>query len=274
MTEHTNTTLVPPPGRSPSIDAAVVTLCERHADRALILAQRLLEAITHAPEIEEDMALSNLALDLIGQARSLYTYAGLVEARLTGSTSPRTEDDFAYWRDQHEFKNPLLVEQPNGDFAHIIVRQFLHDAYATAWWEAMTVSADSALAAIAARAVKESRYHLRHSREWVLRLGDGTEESNRRAQDALDRLWRYTGELFDSDQVEITVNDAAIAPLNESLAPLWTDLVDDTLSEATLVRPVDMVMQTGGWTGRHTEGFSYLVGELQVVARAHPGASW
>ncbi len=248
--------------------APLLTYTLRQGDRALVLAQRLLEVITHAPEIEEDMALSNLALDLIGQARALYTYAGELEG------AGHDEDHFAYWRDQHEFLNPLLVELPNGDFAQIIVRQFLHDAYALPYWDAMTSSTDPTLSAIAGKSVKETAYHLRHSRSWVLRLGDGTEESHRRAQDAVDALWRYTGELFESDAVEHELVAAGVAADPAVLRSAWRSTVAETIAEATLRMPDDGPMQTGGRTGTHTEAFSYLIGELQVLARAHPGASW
>lgn len=247
---------------------ALLTYVLRQGDRALVLAQRLQEVITHAPEIEEDMALANLALDLIGQARTLYTYAGQVEGR------DHDEDHFAYWRDQHEFLNPLLVEQSNGDFAHVIVRQFLHDAYALPYWGAMTSSTDEVLAALAKKAVKETGYHLRHSRSWVVRLGDGTDESHRRAQQAVDALWRFTGELFEADDVERELVAAGVAADPGAVRQSWQATVSETLDEATLAEPSVGVMQTGGRSGRHSEAFSYLVGELQVVARAHPGASW
>lgn len=252
---------------------SLVTYTLRQGDRALVLAQRLLEVVTHAPEIEEDMALSNLALDLIGQARSLYTYAGEVEGP-TADGTVRDEDHYAYWREQHEFVNPLLVELPNGDFAQVIGRQFLHDAYALPYWQAMTSSSDETLAAIAGKAVKETAYHLRHSRGWVVRLGDGTDESRSRMQAAIDGLWRYTGELFDTDDVEETLVTAGVAANPDDLRARWTSTVETTLEEATLVRPDDGSMQRGGRTGRHTESFSYLLGEMQVVARAHPGATW
>jgi len=247
---------------------ALLTYVLRHGDRALILAQRLLEVVTHAPEIEEDMALSNLALDLLGQARTLYTYAGEIEG------VGHDEDHFAYWRDAHEFLSPLLVEQPNGDFAHVIVRQFLHDAYAVALWRAMTQSADATLAALAGKAVKETTYHLRHSAGWVVRLGDGTDESRRRTLVAVDDLWRFTGELFEADEVERELVASGIAPDPESLRAEWRGAVASTFTGATVDVPADGVMQTGGRSGRHTEAFSYLIGELQVVARAHPGATW
>jgi ring-1,2-phenylacetyl-CoA epoxidase subunit PaaC len=248
--------------------SALLTYTLRQGDRALVLAQRLLEAVTHAPEIEEDMALSNLALDLIGQARLLYTYAGEIEG------AGHDEDHFAYWRDAHEFLNPLLVEQPNGDFAQVIVRQFLHDAWALPYWRAMEHSADETLAALAGKASKETAYHLRHSRSWVVRLGDGTDESHRRAQAAVDALWRHTGELCESDEIEGDLTAAGIAADPAALAAEWHTTVAGALGEATLTMPTDVVMHTGGRTGTHTEPFSYLIGEMQVVARAHPGASW
>lgn len=250
----------------------LLTYVLRQSDRALILAQRLLESVTHAPEIEEDMALSNLALDLIGQARTLYTYAGEIEGPVDGEV--RDEDHYAYWRDPHEFLNPLLVERPNGDFAQIITRQFLHDAWALPYWQQMVGSTDEKLAALAGKAVKETTYHLRHSRSWVVRLGDGTDESHRRAQAAVDGLWRYTGELFDSDAVEAALVADGVAVDPASLRDEWRLLVREALDEATLTMPDDGPMQLGGRTGTHTEEFSYLIGELQVVARAHPGATW
>jgi ring-1,2-phenylacetyl-CoA epoxidase subunit PaaC len=253
-------------------DTPLLTYVLRQGDRSLVLAQRLLESITHAPEIEEDMALSNLALDLIGQARALYTYAGELEGAATGEV--RDEDHYAYWRNAHEFANPLLVERPNGDFAHVIMRQFLHDAFALPYWQAMTRSSDATLAALAGKAVKETTYHLRHTRSWVVRLGDGTDESHRRAQEALDALWRYTGELFEADDVEHALVASGVAADPEALRAEWELLVREALDEATLTVPGEIPMQTGGRTGRHTEEFSYLIGEMQVVARAHPGASW
>lgn len=251
----------------------LTTYVLRHGDRALILAQRLLQEITHAPEIEEDMALSNLALDLIGQARALYTYAGEIDGPLPDG-SPRTEDHYAYWREQHEFLNPLLVEQPNVDFAHIIVRQFLHDAFALPFWRAMTSSSDDTLAALAGKAVKETDYHLRHARSWVVRLGDGTDESRDRAQAAIDHLWRYTGELFEQDHVEDELIAVGVAADPAAIRDEWHTTVSTAIREATLDLPDDGVMQSGGRDGRHTEEFSFLIGELQVLARAHPGASW
>lgn len=251
----------------------LTTYVIRQGDRALILAQRLLAEVTHAPEIEEDMALSNLALDLIGQARGLYTYAGAVEGP-TEDGAARTEDHFAFWREQHEFLNPLLVEQQNEDFAHIIARQFFHDAYALPFWQAMTTSTDETLAALAGKAVKETTYHLRHGRSWLVRLGDGTDESHRRMQTAVEHLWRYTGELFERDEVDDELVASGVAADPIELEREWQRIVHGALDEATLHVPEDCVMQSGGRHGSHSEGFSYLIGEMQVLARAHPGATW
>lgn len=247
--------------KSPTCDRYAL----RQADRALILAQRLLENITHSPEIEEDMALANLALDLLGQARTLYTYVDPADGG---------EDRLAYFRSADQFLNPLLVEQPNGDFAGILVRQFLHDAFAVAYWQAMTASADETLAALAGKAVKETTYHLRHSRSWVVRLGDGTDESHRRTDAALSRLWPFTHELFETDDVERELIDAGVAVDPAALLPIWEESVHATLAEAKLAIPSDAARPTGGRTGHHSPLFADLIDELQVIARAHPGASW
>lgn len=239
----------------------------------MVLAQRLLENVTHAPELEEDVALSNIALDLIGQARVLYTYAGEIEGP-AGDGTLRDEDHYAYWRDHTEFLNPLLVEQPNGDFAHLIVRQFLHDAFSSVFWDELRASSDDTLAALATKAVKETAYHLRHSRAWVVRLGDGTDESHARTQVAVDRLWRYTGELFEQDGVEQRLIEAGVAPDTELLQVRWASIVEPSMVDATLTHPADLPMASGGRTGTHTEALSYLLGEMQVLARAHPGATW
>ncbi|MEZ5296084.1 MAG: 1,2-phenylacetyl-CoA epoxidase subunit PaaC [Ilumatobacteraceae bacterium] len=186
----------------------------------------------------------------------------------------RDEDHYAYWRDQHGFLNPLLVELPNGDFAHVIGRQFLHDAFALPYWQAMSSSSDGTLAAIAGKAVKETAYHLRHSRSWVVRLGDGTDESHARMQSAIDELWRYTGELFESDDVEGALVATRVSPPTRTHRVARTRRSRWPSSKATLAIPDAGPMQSGGRSGRHTESFSYLLGEMQVVARAHPGATW
>ncbi len=240
----------------------------RIADNALVTGQRLGEWVGHGPELEEDLALANFALDYIGQARALYTYAGEIEG------AGRSEDDLAFLRDSHEFRNVLLVEQPNGDFAQTIARQFLFEAYYLRLLDALASSNDERLAAIAARAVKEIRYHLRHTRQWVIRLGDGTGESQRRMQDAIDRLWQYTGEMCTADDIDSWAAESGIGPVPESLRDDWNAFVDDALSEATLARPGNEWMASGGKEGRHTEHHGYLLAEMQFLQRAYPNSTW
>ena len=247
-------------------EAPLVAFCLRHADDTLVLGHRLSEWSGKAPMLEEDLALSNIALDLIGQARALYQYAG----GLCG----RSEDELAYLRDERDYRNLLLVEQPNGDFAGTIMRQFLFTAFVGPFWHALTGSTDATLAAIAAKAEKESAYHLRHAGEWLVRLGDGTDESHRRVQAALDWLWPFTGELFTRDAVEDAMIAAAIASDPESLRPAWSHSVEKILARATLRRPADGWMHSGGRVGRHSEHLGFLLAELQFLARSHPGASW
>ena len=240
----------------------------RLADDALLLGHRLSEWCGRAPTLEEDLALANIGLDLIGQARSLYAYAGEVEG--TG----RDEDRLAYLRQDREYRNLLLVELPNGDFACTIVRQLLYAAFMVPFWERLQASRDETLAAIAAKSLKEVLYHLRHAAEWVIRLGDGTEESRRRTEAALDELWPWTGELFEQDAAERALVEAGIAVDRVALRPAWDATVDEVLAEATLARPQDGWMQTGGRRGLHTEHLGYLLAELQHLQRSHPGASW
>jgi ring-1,2-phenylacetyl-CoA epoxidase subunit PaaC len=240
----------------------------RLADNALILGHRLSEWIGHAPLLEEELALGNVALDLIGQARALYAYAGTVEGK------GRDEDALAYLRDAHDFRNILLVEQPNGDFAVTIVRQFLYAAFMHPFWRALAGSRDATLAAVAAKAEKEAAYHLRHASEWLIRLGDGTDESRRRAQAALDELWAYAGEMFESDAVEHDLIAQRIAVDPESLRAEWERSVDSVLAEATLARPPAAWMQSGGRYGRHSEHLGHLLAEMQFLQRAYPGATW
>jgi ring-1,2-phenylacetyl-CoA epoxidase subunit PaaC len=238
----------------------------RRADDALILGHRLSEWTGHAPTLEEELALANIALDLIGQARLLYAYAG----SLTG----HDEDQLAYLRDARAWRNLLLVELPNGDFAQTILRLILFSAFMDPCWQATVRSADPTLAAIAAKAEKEVAYHLRHSAEWLIRLGDGTEESRRRAGAALDALWPYTGELFEVDEAEREMIAAGIAPDPATLRANWDATLTDVLDRATLARPSDTWMQTGGRTGRHTEHLGYVLADLQYLQRAYPGATW
>lgn len=241
----------------------------RLGDTSLVLGHRLSEWCGHGPALETDMALTNVALDLIGQARQFLTYAGEVEAR------GRSEDDLAYLRDAHGYRNLLLVELPNEDFARTIARQFLFDAFNVELMAGLAAgSRDKRLAAIAAKAVKEVSYHARHSSEWMIRLGDGTETSHRKIQAALDDLWMYTGEMFAMDGVDDAMVAAGIGVDPVALKSRWDERVDEVLTEATVKRPEDGWMQTGGKAGRHTEHLGYLLAEMQFLQRAYPGAKW
>lgn len=240
----------------------------RLADTNLVLAQRLGEWVGHAPAIEEDLGLANVALDLLGQARMLLAHAGELEGRGRG------EDDLAYLREESEYLNLTLVEQPNGDFGRTIVRQFLFDAWQCALNQALLPSSDPQLAAIAAKSAKESAYHLRYSSGWLIRLGDGTPESRERVQQALDRLWPFTNELFDGDDVERAAAAAGIGPAPESLREAWSRRVDEVLAEATLARPSPAPFGWYGKQGRHGEHLGHLLAEMQSLHRAHPGATW
>ena len=240
----------------------------RLGDNSLILAQRLGESTGHAPFLEEDLALSNVALDLIGQARLLLTYAGEVEG------NGRDEDALAYHRDGWDFRNVLLVEQPNQDFAYTIARQFLFDTFNLNLYEALCTSSDPRLAEIAAKSVKEIRYHLRRSSQWMIRLGDGTVESHQRIQTALDNLWMFTGELFEMDAIDLAVFNTGSGVDLQTLRPAWDEHVDEILVEATLARPPQQWMQSGGKIGQHTEHLGYILAELQFLPRAYPDATW
>ncbi len=224
------------------------------ADDSMVLAQRMGEWISNGPELEEDIALGNIALDHLGVARALYTYAGAVEG------AGRGEDDLAMLRSEREFMNLLLVEQPNGDFANTMVRLLFFDAYQKEMWTDLLTSADDTLAGIAGRAAKEAGYHLRHSSSWVLRLGDGTDESHRRAQDAVDRLWKYTGEMFEDNDERYRVS--------------WEGVVGQVLDEAGLGIPDDPYQRTGGRSGFHSEHLGFLLAEMQWLQRSHPGLEW
>jgi ring-1,2-phenylacetyl-CoA epoxidase subunit PaaC len=240
----------------------------RRADDALILGHRLSEWCGHAPMLEEDMALANIALDLLGQARELYSYAAKVEGK------DNDEDKLAYLRDVRQYRNLLLTEQPNGDFARTMVRQFFYSAFADLYWRAMMKSSDATLAAIAAKSEKESAYHLRHSSEWMVRLGDGTEESHARAQAAIDDLWAFTGEMFAVDDSERALINAGVAIDPAALKSQWQKTVAGVVDEATLTLPKNDWMQQGGRTGRHSEHLGHLLSELQSLQRSFPGAAW
>lgn len=237
-------------------------------DNALILSHRLSEWCGHGPVLEQDIALTNIALDLLGQARLLLTYAGELEGQ------GRTEDDLAGFRDAHQFRNVLLVEQPNGDWAHTIVRQFFFDVYHYYHYQALLQSRDERLAAIAQKAFKEVTYHLRYSSEWTIRLGDGTEESHRRMQEAVDDLWMYTGELTTPNEVERLAAEIGVGSDLTQIRPLWEAKVQEVLAEATLRLPTNHWMQSGGKDGRHTEHLGYILAEMQFMQRAYPGLQW
>jgi ring-1,2-phenylacetyl-CoA epoxidase subunit PaaC len=238
------------------------------ADTSLILGQRLGEWVGHAPAIEEDLGLANTALDLIGQSRLLLSYAGELEGR------GRTEDQLAFLREDSEFRNPALVEQPNGDFGHTIVRQVLIDAYQLELYERLQRSTDARLAEICAKAVQETRYHFRYSSGWLIRLGDGTAVSHARVQEALDRLWPFTVELFDEDDKERDLAGAGIAPQWADVQRAWSDRLDALFDEATLKRPADTSYRWFGRRGVHTEHLGYLLADLQHLQRAYPGGAW
>ena len=248
-------------------EAPRVLYALRRADDALILGHRLSEWTGHAPMLEEELALPNIGLDLIGQARSLYAYASGCEG------AGNDEDGYAYLRDAPQYRNLLLVEQPNGDFAQTIVRQFFYSAFADLYWRAMMRSTDPTLAAIAAKSEKESAYHLRHASEWLIRLGDGTDESHRRAQDAADAMWPFTGEMFEAaDEQDLIAQGVGIDPA--TLRAAWDATVDRVLAEATLTRPGGLWMQRGGRSGKHSEHLGYLLTEMQHLQRTFPGATW
>jgi ring-1,2-phenylacetyl-CoA epoxidase subunit PaaC len=249
-------------------ESPLVLYALRRADDALILGHRLSEWCGHTPMMEEDMALANMGLDLIGQARELYSYAGKVEG------AGNDEDRLAYLRDVRQYRNLLLVEQPNGDFARTIIRQFLYSAFADLYWREMMNSPDATLAAIAAKSEKESAYHLRHSSEWVIRLGDGTAESHRRAQEALDDLWAFTGELFHVDDSDRSLIADGVVIDPERLRSAWSATINDVVQTATLTLPARDWMQKGGRSGHHSEHLGHLLSELQSLQRSFPGATW
>jgi ring-1,2-phenylacetyl-CoA epoxidase subunit PaaC len=249
-------------------ETPLVLYALRRADDALVLGHRLSEWCGHAAMMEEDMALANIGLDLIGQARAIYTYAAEVEA------AGNDEDRLAYLRDAPQYRNLLLVEQPNGDFANTMMRQFLYSAFADPYWRAMIDAGDATLCAIAAKSEKESAYHLRHASEWIVRLGGATTESRRRTLSALEDLWPFTGEMFETDgaERELVATQTVIDPA--SLRETWKATVVSVFEQADLPLPSGTFMQTGGRSGRHSEHLGHLLSELQHLQRTYPGAVW
>ncbi|MDG3579588.1 phenylacetate-CoA oxygenase subunit PaaC [Rhizobium sp. YJ-22] len=247
---------------------ALLEFLLRIGDNTLILGHRVSEWCGHAPALEEDIALANTALDLIGQTQLWLGLAGEVEGK------GRSADDLAYLRDGYEFRNILLVERPNGDFGKTLMRQFLFDAWHYLLLKALKGSSDTRIAEIAEKAFKEVCYHLDRSRDLVIRLGDGTAESHRRMQAALDDLWPFTGEMFMSDALDAELVEAGVIPAPESLKVGWNEIVAEALAEATLKTPADGYMHKGGRRGVHTEHLGFILTEMQFLQRAYPGATW
>jgi ring-1,2-phenylacetyl-CoA epoxidase subunit PaaC len=240
----------------------------RLGDDSLILGHRLSEWCGHGPILEEDIAMTNISLDLVGQATSLLGYAGELEGK------GRDADALAFLRFDRDYKNVLLVEQPNGDFGMTMLRQFFFDAYRKPLFEKLQHSTDKHLAAIAEKSLKETKYHLKHSSEWVIRLGDGTEESNARIQDSLNTLWRYTNELFFTDEVDAELVEKGIVPSLQEIQNEWNATVTAVLTEATLTIPTNNWKQEGGRKGLHSEHLGYILAELQYMQRAYPNMQW
>lgn len=242
--------------------------CLMLGDSALILGHRLSEWCGHGPVLEEDIAMINVALDLVGLSRNLLTYAGEIEGKGRG------EDQLAYLRDAKDYRNHLLVEQENGDFGRTVVRQFFYDAYAQLLYGKLTGSKDEQLAAIASKAIKEMDYHFRHSSQWMIRLGDGTAESHERMQTAVDDLWMYTGDLFATTEGDRLLAAHGLAVTPDSLHDEWLKRVKDVCREATLKLPESDYALKGSRLGRHTEQLGFILADLQFVQRAYPGNTW
>jgi len=244
----------------------------RLADSDLVLAQHLGGWIGHGPVLEEDIASANVGLDLLGQARMWFAYAGEVEGRF--AARGRSEDELAFLRDSSQYRNLLLVEQPNGDYAHTMARQFYFDAFHELQLDVLSRSKDARIAEIAAKGAKEVRYHVERSSGWVIRLGDGTDESHRRMQAACDDLWMYTGEMFEPDAIGSALAGEGIGCDAQALAPAWRERVTSVMDEATLAMPASSWAQTGSKRGVHTEHLSRLLAEMQVLPRTFAGAQW
>ncbi len=240
----------------------------RLGDDRLILGHRLSEWCGHGPMLEEDIALSNIALDNVGQAISLLQLAGEIEGK------GRSEDDLAYFRETIDYRNLMLLEQPNGDFAHTLVRQFFFDVYSYYTYLALEKSLHEGLGAIAVKSLREATYHLRHSREWILRLGDGTEESHRRTQVAVNHLWPFTGEMFEADEIDERLTAQGIAADLKKIQLDWRKVVNETLAEATLEKPEDRFLPGGSRQGKHTEHLGFILSEMQILPRSYPDAGW
>jgi len=249
-------------------DEALIAYTLRLADNALILSQRMIELVAAEPELEEELANANFALDFIGQARMLYTRAADLEGQ------GRSEDDLAFMREEHEFRNLLLLEQPNGHFGDALVRQFLFEAFYVHLLDELTRCSDQGLSEIAVRAIKEVQYHVRHSSKWLVRLGDGTDLSHERVQRSLDDAWRYTGEMFVADEIDVAIQEQFNGPDLSEIHKLWRRDIEKTVAEATLKLPDDEWMASGGKQGQHSEHLGFLLAEMQYLQRSFPGATW
>lgn len=251
-----------------NLKEATVEYLLRLGDSSLIIGHRLSEWCGHGPILEEDIAMTNIALDFVGNATALLTYAAQLEGK------GRTEDDLAFMRNERDFRNLLLTEQPNGDFATTIARQFLFDTYMFYLYEGLKNSKDETLNALATKAHKEITYHLRHTTEWMYRLGDGTEESHDRMQQAIESLWMFTPDLFDMDAVDLFLIKEGIVPDLSVIKSKWQEHVAKVIKEATLNLPVTNIQQKGSREGKHTEHLGFLLAEMQYVHRAYPGVKW
>ena len=249
-------------------EQALLAYVTRLGDNALVLGQRMVEVVAAYPELEEELANANFALDFIGQARMFYSYAGELEGK------GHDEDDFAFLRDENEFKNFLLLEQPNGHFGDSIAKLLLFESFYLLLLEALTHCADERVAEIAVRAQKEIRYHLRHNTQWFVRLGDGTDESHQRVQTSLDQLWQFTGEMFAPDEIDNIFEAEFDGPDLFKIRETWQANIAAIVAEATLLLPDDDHMASGGKQGRHSEHFGYMIAEMQYLQRTHAGASW
>ena len=247
--------------------SSLFTYTLRIADSSLILGQRMSEWCSNGPTLEEDIAMSNISLDMFGQANGFYQYA----AQLDGTKSA---DELAFRRNEREFFNHQLVEQENGNFGTTMVRNFLHDVFNFLFYTELSKSKDETLSALASKSLKEVKYHLRHSSNWLIRLGDGTGESNTIVQDALEEIWMYTGELFEMDNLDAELLNSGIAVDNSALKSEWDRMVNNTLAKAKLTRPEDAYMATGGKKGLHTECLGFILSEMQFLQRAYPDAKW
>lgn len=246
----------------------LLTYTLRLSDNSLILAQRISEWTGHGPFLEEDLALTNITLDTFGTANSLYEYAAQIDGK------GKTADDYAFFRGERDFTNVLMVEQSNGDYAKTIVRQFLMDVYNFHVYSQLAKSKDETIAGIAQKAIKEVTYHIRHSGNWLIRFGDGTEESHQKAQDAINDLWRFTGELFEMDETDAELLKKGIAADLTAVKANWEKQVAETFAKATLKMPEGIFMRTGGRKGFHTENLGYILAEMQSLPRSLPSASW